>query len=339
MITGAAQMDGAILVVAATDGTMPQTREHLLLARQIGLERVVVFINKADIVDQEMLELVELEIRDLLEEFGYDSINTPVICGSALATLNGDEGKYGKPSVRKLTETVDSYIKVPKRNVDAPFKMPVESALSVPGRGTVLIGTISEGKVKTGDAMELLGFDKKIQTNIIDLQVFKKSVPECKAGENVGVLARGVKTDDVRRGMFLVKPNSKKLTNYFEAQVYALKPTEGGRTKPILNNYMQPMFMSLWNLEACVQFHANTPMIMPGETQKVNILLSKSMVVTEGDKFTIRENTTVLSGIITQALPMSEQSIVGFNKLRPIQMKIASGNSAVIAKREKNKKK
>ncbi|WAR00531.1 EFTU-like protein [Mya arenaria] len=338
MITGTAQMDGAILVVAATDGTMPQTREHLLLAKQIGLERVVVFINKADLVDDEMLELVELEIRDLLEEFGYDSLNTPVICGSALTTLNGDEGKFGKQAIKMLTETIDSYIKIPERNLTAPFRMPVESALSVPGRGTVVIGTLAEGVLKSGETAQLLGFDKKINTTITDLQVFKKSVPQCNAGENVGVLLKSIRQEQVRRGMYLVKDGSAKMSNLVEAQIYVLKASEGGRVKPVLNSYIQQMYMSIWHMESCIQLHEGTSMVMPGETLKTNILLAKDMVVNEGQKFTIRENNvSTITGIITKVLPHSEQTIPGFNFVRPLQVKISTGNTAVTNRRQKQK--
>lgn len=329
-------MDGAILVVAATDGTMPQTREHLLLAHQIGLKKVVVFINKADIVDEEMLELVELEVRDLLEEFGYDSVGTPIIPGSALEALQDKDTKYGKQSIWKLANTIDTYIDVPKRDLDAPFFMPIESSLSVQGRGTVLIGTLARGTLKKGGEAHLLGYNNFFKTVASDLQVFNKSVPECKAGDNVGILVRGIKTEFIKRGMALCAPDSQIQSNFFEAQIYVLTKNEGGRSKPLINDYMQSMFSSIWNIESMVRFLPDTEMIMPGETSKVNILLRKSMVLKEGQKFTIRENyLTTISGIVTKVLPGSDLEIKGFNFIAPKPIKIESGSSVVQARRRK----
>ncbi|XP_045156687.2 elongation factor Tu, mitochondrial-like isoform X2 [Mercenaria mercenaria] len=336
MITGTSQMDGAILVVAATDGTMPQTREHLLLARQIGLQRVVVFLNKADIVDEEMLELVELEVRELLEEFGYDSEETPVICGSALEALQGKDTKYGKGAILKLADTIDTYIQVPERDLEAPFFLPVESSVSVPGRGTVLIGTLLRGVLRRGAEAHLLGHDNFFKTSASDLQVFNKSVPECKAGENVGVLIRGIKNDVIKRGMALCAPDSQVQSNFVEAQIYVLTKGEGGRSKPLMNNYTQNLFSSIWNIDSMVRFLPDTEMVMPGETAKVNILFRRSMVVREGQKFTVRENAlTTISGIVTQVLPISDIEIKGFNYRPPAAMKIESGSRVVQARRGK----
>jgi elongation factor Tu len=329
-------MDGAILVVAATDGTMPQTREHLLLARQIGLKKVVVFINKADVVDDEMLELVELEVRDLLREFGYDSEGTPVIAGSALDALKGNNTKFGKETIMKLANTIDTYIDVPKRDFEAPFLLPVESSVTVPGRGTVLIGTLTCGVLKKGQDAHLLGYNNFFKTTVSDLQVFNKSVQESKAGDNVGVLVRGIKNDFIKRGMALCAPDSQIQSNFFEAQIYVLMKNEGGRSKPLMNNYKQNMFSSIWSIEAMVQLLPDTEMIMPGETAKINVLLRKSMVIREGQKFTIRENyLTTISGIVTQVLPNSNLEVKGFNYKPPQTMKIESGSRVVQARRKK----
>lgn len=333
-------MDGAILVVAATDGTMPQTREHLLLARQIGLERVVVFLNKADAVDDEMIEIVEIEVRELLEEYGFDATNTPVVAGSALKTLEGDQGKYGKPAIMKLLEMVDTYIKVPQRNIDGPFFMPIESAVSVMGRGTVLIGTLKQGTLKKNDECELLGFNNKISTGIQDLQVFNKSVPEVKAGENVGVLVKAVKQELVKRGMNLCKPGSFTQTNYLEAQIYVLTSGEGGRSKPIMVNYSQIFLYNIWNIEGKIlEFSDGAEMLMPGETTKVKILLRKKMVIEEGGKFTLRENKqTTISGIITKVLPVNDIEIPGFNYRQPVSMKVEGSVTAAARKKMKKEK-
>lgn len=339
-VSGTAQMDGAILVVAATDGTMPQTREHLLLAKQIGLKRVVVFINKADATDDEMVEIVELEVRDLLEEYGFDSKETPVVAGSALKALQGDEGKYGTPSIVKLVQEIDKYIKVPERKLDASFFLPVESAVGVQGRGTVLIGTLKQGTIKKGDVCELLGWGNRISTNVLDIQVFNKSVPEVKAGENVGVLVKSVRQDIVKRGMYLCQSEKYSQTNYLEAQIYVLTAAEGGRSKPIMVNYSQLFMYNIWNLEGRIlEMPENTDMIMPGETVKVKILLRKSMVVEEGVTFTIRENNqTTISGIVTQVLPMNNIEIPGFNYRLPPKMAVVGAVTAAQKRKQKAKK-
>ena len=220
MISGTSQMDGAIIVVAATDGQMPQTREHLLLARQIGLKHLVVFINKADLADEEMLELVEIEMRELLSDYGFDGMNTPVVYGSALLALRGDESKYGVPSVKKLLDTVDEYIPTPERDLTSPFWLPVDNAFTVPGRGTVVVGTIKKGKVNKGDEAELMGHGSSKKTVVTDVQVFRKSVPTAFAGDNVGLLLRSVKLDQVQRGMVLAAAKSVTLVNHFQAQVW-----------------------------------------------------------------------------------------------------------------------
>lgn len=331
-------MDGAILVVAATDGTMPQTREHLLLAKQIGIEKVIVFINKADAVDAELVELVEIEIRELLSEFGFDSHNTPVIAGSALQALNGVPSEHGEARILKLAETIDSYIEIPKRDYTGPVVMPIENCVSIPGRGSVVIGTLQRGTLKKGDPLQLLGYGHDMMTSVSDMEVFKKSVNQCRAGDNVGILCRGVRHEIVERGMFVCKPGALTQTNYLEGQIYVLTKEEGGRNKPLVDNYMQNMFSNTWNLASCIKLPEDTQMIMPGDTSKVNVLLRKPMVVVEGQKFTIRENTlTTISGIVTQVLPPSEEQISGFNFSHPKSVKIQSNQSAVVARRKKGK--
>ncbi|KAJ8303909.1 hypothetical protein KUTeg_017492 [Tegillarca granosa] len=242
MIIGTSQMDGAILVVAATDGTMPQTREHLLLAKQIGIKNIIIYINKADVVDNEMLELVELEIRELLTEFGFDGESAPVICGSALNALNDENEEIGKQSILKLLDAIDKHVTVPERDLSGPFYLPIESSVTVPGRGTVGIGTVVQGEIKKGSALELLGFGNTIKTVASDIHVFQKSVPSCKAGENVGILLRGVKRELVSRGMFLCEPKSQNQYNAFKAQIYVLRKDEGGRSKPIKDGYQQLIY-------------------------------------------------------------------------------------------------
>ena len=332
-------MDGAILVVAATDGTMPQTREHLLLAKQIGVEHIIVFINKADLVDSEMLELVELEIRDLLIEFGFNGNDLPVICGSALEALNGKDTEFGKSSILKLMECADQSIIIPERDENSPFVLPIESAVSVLGRGTVLIGTVQEGTIKRGDEGVVIGRGNNIKTNASDIQIFKKTVNSCKAGENVGILARGVKHDMVQKGMVFTAPGYLQQTNDFEAQVYILTKAEGGRSQPLLNNYSQVMFSTTWNMGCMIKLPEGYDMLMPGDTAKVNIMLRKPMVLQEGRRFTVRENQrTSVSGIVTSLLPINDKEIIGFNVQPKQNLKIQSGSMSVVSKRKSFKK-
>ncbi|RZC42919.1 elongation factor Tu, mitochondrial-like, partial [Asbolus verrucosus] len=282
MISGASQMDGAILVVAATDGQMPQTREHLLLAKQVGVKKIVVYVNKADLVDNEVLELVELEIRELLDEFGFDSENSPVIFGSALQALNGEDTEIGEKSIRKLLDVLDEYIPIPERDFKSPFMLPIDNVFLVPGRGTVVVGTILRGIMKKNASSELLGFDTKLKTTIGDIQVFKKSVTEVKAGENVGALLRNVKLRDVQRGMLLCEADSVKLSNRFTASIYFLSKDED----------------------------EGVEMIMPGEHGKVYLTLLSKMVMLPGQSFTIRENK------ITVGTVQSLSQIASFLKVQ-----------------------
>jgi len=302
MISGASQMDGAILVVAATDGQMPQTREHLLLAKQVGVERVVVFINKSDLVGNDVLELVELEMRELLEDFGFDGLHSPMIHGSALLALNGDTSALGENSVQKLLDAIDNYFPIPTRDYTSPFILPIDSAFTVPGRGTVVIGTLGRGIMKRNAGADLLGFDEEIKTTISDVQIFKKSVHEAKAGDNLGALLRGVRLQTVQRGMLLCAAGSQVTSNHFEAKVYFLTRAEGGRSKPVTSKYIQQLFSRTWNVPCRVDI-IDGEMLMPGEHGSVYLTLLRKMVMTEGQTFTIRENhRTVGTGIIVKVL-------------------------------------
>ncbi|KAB0803923.1 hypothetical protein PPYR_00893 [Photinus pyralis] len=304
MISGASQMDGAILVVAATDGQMPQTREHILLAKQVGVKKIIVYINKADKVDNEVLELVEIEMRELLTDFGYDGENTPMINGSALKALEGDTSNIGEPSIQNLLNTLDEYLSPPQRDVHSPFMLPIDNTFTVPGRGTVVVGTLLKGTIRKNDDSELLGFDTKLKTSVGDIQVFKKSVSKASAGENIGVLLRGVKIKNVERGMLLCAYGSEVMSNRFKANIYFLSRSEGGRAKPIKSKYTQPLFSKTWNVPARIDLGDNVEMVMPGEHADVYITLMWKMVMLNGQPFTVRENNvTVATGIITETLP------------------------------------
>jgi elongation factor Tu len=329
MITGTSQMDGAILVVAATDGTMPQTREHLLLAKQIGVEKLVVFLNKIDLADDELCELVELEIRDLLEEYEYDSENTPVVWGSALKALNGE--KSGHESILKLMEAIDSYIEIPKRDLSKPFIMPIETAFTVKGRGTVAVGTLKEGTMTKGQEAEVLGQGASYKTNVSDIQVFHKSVLEGYAGDHIGALLRGLRAELVTRGMFLCAAGTFSQYDAFEAKIYVLTKSEGGRSKPILDQYMSMLFSNTFSIQSCIVLPEDSAMIMPGDAVTVQILLRKPMVLQTGKRFTIRENQiTTVTGLVTKLLPPTDIEILGFNKQKQITNYVVESNSQVI---------
>lgn len=296
-------MDGAILVVAATDGSMPQTREHLLLAKQVGIEKIVVYINKADQVDNEVLELVELEVRELLCDFGFDGINCPVIIGSALKALQGDTSEIGEPSIKKLLEGIDNFVPLPVRDVTSPFLLPIDNAFTSAGRGTVVVGTIKRGVMRKNDECELLGFDQQMKTTVSDMQIFKKNVTKAVAGDNVGVLLRGVKLSSVERGMLVCAFGSENLTNSYDASMYLLTRSEGGRSKPITSKYIQQLFSRTWNIPARIDF-PNNGMLMPGDhSSDLRITLFRKMVMSVGQPFTIREQgITVATGVITKKL-------------------------------------
>ena len=337
MITGTSQMDGVILVIAATDGSMPQTREHILLAKQIGVKTIVVYINKADAVDDELLELVELEARELLEEHGYDGEKTAVISGSALCALNNTNSDIGEKSIKKLLVALDENVVVPVRDKSGPFYIPIESSVSVPGRGTVVIGTLLQGTMNVGKPVAVIGYGNDIKTTLIDIQMFHKSVSTATAGENVGALIRGVKRELIQRGMYLCEPGSLKQFDQFKAKIYVRSKAEGGRSKPITNQYIAQMFIDTWDLACCILLNEDQPMVMPGETADITILLRKPMVIKPGTRFMVREHKALcITGVVTETLPDTELKLAGFNFSHPKPMKIES-NAAVLRKRRSKK--
>ena len=306
MITGTAQMDGAILVVAATDGAMPQTKEHLLLAKQIGIKKLVVFLNKADMVDKEMLELVEMEIRELLTSYGFDGDETPVIIGSALCALEDREPEIGVEAVKKLMDAVDSYIPDPERALDKPFYLPIETVHSIPGRGTVVTGRLEYGVIKKGDACEILGFDTEMKSTITGVEMFHQILEQAQAGDQLGALVRGVKREDVRRGMILCKPKSQKLANHFKSQIYLLNKEEGGqktpRAKPLVDKNQVQIFSRTWDCPGFVQL-TGKEMVMPGEDSQIEMKMLKKMVIEQGQRFTMRDAFGTLGyGVVTELL-------------------------------------
>ncbi|XP_057655245.1 elongation factor Tu, mitochondrial [Diorhabda carinulata] len=303
MITGAAQMDGAIMVVAATDGVMPQTREHLLLAKQIGVEHIVVFINKVDAADQEMVELVEIEIRELLTEMGFDGDNIPIIAGSALCALEGKNPEIGSEAVMKLLKEVDRYIPTPVRELDKPFLLPVEHTYSIPGRGTVVTGRLERGILKKGAECEFVGYNKVLKSVVTGIEMFHQILDEAHAGDQVGALVRGLKRDDVKRGMILAKPGTVKSHDHIEAQVYVLSKDEGGRTKPFTSFIQLQMFCRTWDCAAQVVV-PDKEMVMPGEDSRLILKMMRPMVLEQGKRFTLRDGSQTLgTGVVTKTLP------------------------------------
>jgi len=303
MVTGAAQMDGAILVCAATDGPMPQTREHILLGRQVGVPRMVVFLNKVDMVDdEELLELVDMEIRDLLSSYDYDGDNTPVIMGSALGALNGEE-KWVK-TVEELMDAVDSWIELPPREVDKPFLMPIEDVFSITGRGTVATGRIETGVINSGDAVEISGFvDKPIQSTITGVEMFRKILDRGEAGDNVGLLLRGVDKNDIKRGMVITRPGTVKPHKKFKATVYILKKEEGGRHTPFMNKYRPQFYLRTTDVTGEIQLPDGVKMVMPGDNLEITVELITTVAMDKGLRFAIREGgRTVGSGQVTEIL-------------------------------------
>ncbi|KAI1286953.1 Elongation factor Tu, mitochondrial [Halotydeus destructor] len=301
MITGAAQMDGAILVVAATDGPMPQTREHLILAKQIGIDSIVVFMNKVDAADAEMAELAEMELRELMTEVGFDGDNVPVIQGSALCALEGKSDEIGKDAIVKLLEAVDSYIPNPVRDLDKPFLLPVETVYSIPGRGTVITGRLEKGVLKKGMEVEALGYDRHLKSIVTGIEMFHKTLDEAQAGDSVGTLLRGVKREDIRRGMVIAKPGAYAAHDNVEAQVYCLKKEEGGRVKPMLSSFNAIVFSRTFDCSAQMIFAGGKELMMPGEDLGMTLRFLKPMVVEQGQRFTIRDgNVTVGTGVITK---------------------------------------
>ena len=303
MVTGAAQMDGAILVVAATDGPMPQTREHILLGRQVGVPRMVVFMNKVDMVDDaELLELVEMEIRDLLSFYQYDGDNGPVIQGSALGGLNGDPKWVA--TIMELMEAVDSWIELPVRDVEKPFLMPVEDVFTITGRGTVATGRIETGVANTGDPVEIIGMGAdKLTSTITGVEMFRKIIDRGEAGDNVGILLRGIAKEDIKRGMVIVKPGSVKPHAHFKAEVYILKKEEGGRHTPFHNNYRPQFYVRTTDVTGTISLPAGVEMVMPGDNLTIDVQLLSPIALSVGLRFAIREGgRTVGAGQVTEIL-------------------------------------
>jgi len=304
MITGAAQMDGAILVVSAADGPMPQTREHILLCRQVGVPYIVVYMNKADQNDDpEMIELVEMEIRELLNEYDFPGDDTPIIVGSALKALEGDSSEIGVPSVTKLIETLDSYVPEPVRPVDGSFLMPIEDVFTISGRGTFVTGRIETGIVNTGDPLEIIGIKETTSTTCTGVEMFRKSLDEGRAGENCGVLLRGVERDAVERGQVLSKPGAISPHTKFEAEIYVLSKDEGGRHTPFMNNYRPQFYFRTTDVTGACELPSGVEMVMPGDNIKMNIELIAPIAMDEGLKFAIREGgRTVGAGVVSKII-------------------------------------
>ena len=304
MITGAAQMDGAILVVSAADGPMPQTREHILLARQVGVPYIVVFMNKADMVDdKELLELVEMEVRELLNTYKFPGDATPIIVGSALKALEGDTSEIGVPAVIKLVEEMDKYIPVPKRDVEKPFLMPVEDVFSISGRGTVVTGRIERGIVKVNEEVEIIGLKDTVKTTCTGVEMFRKLLDEGQAGDNVGVLLRGTKREDVERGQVLAKPGSIMPHTKFECEVYVLTKEEGGRHTPFFKGYRPQFYFRTTDVTGTIELPGNTEMVMPGDNIKMTVELIAPIAMEDGLRFAIREGgRTVGAGVVAKIL-------------------------------------
>ena len=304
MITGAAQMDGAILVVSAADGPMPQTREHILLARQVGVPKIVVFLNKEDQVDDpELIELVEMEVRDLLSEYDFDGDNTPIVVGSALKALEEPDGEWGDKII-KLMEEVDEYIPTPARDVDHPFLMPVEDIFSITGRGTVATGRVERGTVKVGDTVEIVGLtNEKRSVVVTGVEMFKKQLDQAEAGDNIGALLRGVQRNEIERGQVLAAPNSIHPHTKFEAEVYVLTKEEGGRHTPFFNGYRPQFYFRTTDVTGDIQLPEGTEMVMPGDNATFTVTLITPIAMDEGLRFAIREGgRTVASGVVSKIL-------------------------------------
>ena len=302
MITGAAQMDGAILVVSAADGPMPQTREHILLSRQVGVPYIVVFMNKADMVDDaELLELVEMEVRELLETYDFPGDDTPIVIGSALKALEGDTSELGAQSVRKLVETLDAYIPDPVRDIERPFLLPIEDVFSISGRGTVVTGRIERGIVKVGDEIEIIGLKATTKTTCTGVEMFRKLLDEGRAGENVGVLLRGTKREDVERGQVLAKPGSITPHTKFEAEVYILSKEEGGRHTPFFKGYRPQFYFRTTDVTGACELPEGVEMVMPGDNIKMVVTLINPIAMDDGLRFAIREGgRTVGAGVVAK---------------------------------------
>jgi len=304
MITGAAQMDGAILVVSAADGPMPQTREHILLARQVGVPQIVVFLNKVDMVDdEELLDLVELEVRELLTSYKFPGDEIPLIRGSALKAMDGDTGELGEGSILKLMAAVDEYVKEPEREVDRPFLMPVEDVFTISGRGTVATGRIERGRIKVGEEVEVVGIRPTEKTVVTGVEMFRKTLDEGIAGDNVGCLLRGVKREEIERGQVLAKPGSITPHTTFEAEVYVLTKEEGGRHTPFFTGYRPQFYFRTTDVTGAAALPAGTEMVMPGDNTRLSVQLIMPIAMDEGLRFAIREGgRTVGAGVVTKIL-------------------------------------
>jgi elongation factor Tu len=304
MITGAAQMDGAILVCSAADGPMPQTREHILLARQVGVPYIVVFLNKADMVDDaELLELVEMEVRELLSKYDFPGDDTPIVTGSAKLALEGDQSQYGEPAIMKLAEALDSYIPMPERAIDGSFLMPVEDVFSISGRGTVVTGRIERGIIKVGEEIEIVGLKPTLKTTCTGVEMFRKLLDQGQAGDNVGVLLRGTKREEVERGQVLAKSGSIKPHTKFTAEIYVLGKDEGGRHTPFFQGYRPQFYFRTTDVTGAVELPAGTEMVMPGDNVSITVELIAPIAMEEGLRFAIREGgRTVGAGVVAKVI-------------------------------------
>lgn len=304
MITGAAQMDGAILVVSAADGPMPQTREHILLSRQVGVPYIVVFLNKADMVDdKELLELVEMEVRELLSSYEFPGDDIPIVTGSALKALQGDQGELGVPAIVKLVDTMDSYIPEPVRNIDKSFLLPIEDVFSISGRGTVVTGRVESGIVKVGEEVEIVGIKPTVKTTCTGVEMFRKLLDEGRAGDNVGVLLRGTKREEVERGQVLAKPGSIKPHTKFEAEVYVLSKEEGGRHTPFFDGYRPQFYFRTTDVTGTCALPSGIEMVMPGDNVQLTVNLHAPIAMDEGLRFAIREGgRTVGAGVVAKII-------------------------------------
>ena len=304
MITGAAQMDGAILVVSAADGPMPQTREHILLARQVGVPYIIVFMNKCDMVDDaELLELVEMEVRELLDKYDFPGDKTPIIHGSAKLAMEGDKGELGEQAILKLAEALDTYIPQPERAIDGAFLMPVEDVFSISGRGTVVTGRVERGIVKVGEEIEIVGIAPTQKTTCTGVEMFRKLLDQGQAGDNVGILLRGTKREDVQRGQVLCKPGSVKPHTHFTAEIYVLSKEEGGRHTPFFNNYRPQFYFRTTDVTGAVELPKDKEMVMPGDNVSITVKLINPIAMEEGLRFAIREGgRTVGAGVVAKII-------------------------------------
>ena len=304
MITGAAQMDGAILVCSAADGPMPQTREHILLARQVGVPYIIVFLNKCDMVDDaELLELVEMEVRELLSKYDFPGDDTPIIQGSAKLALEGDKGPLGEEAIMKLADALDNYIPTPERAVDGAFLMPVEDVFSISGRGTVVTGRIERGVVKVGEEIEIVGIKDTVKTTCTGVEMFRKLLDQGQAGDNVGILLRGTKREDVERGQVLCKPGSIKPHTHFTGEIYVLSKDEGGRHTPFFNNYRPQFYFRTTDVTGAIELPEGKEMVMPGDNVSITVKLINPIAMEEGLRFAIREGgRTVGAGVVAKII-------------------------------------